>query len=135
MNELLRRIDNEVLTRMLSEMEGKAGDFNSDTVVYSRANVRAIVYAVVKFARGEKDKGLADKLREILERNYQLTQSGYCPWCGAEEFPVDENGKKITGQNVENAAQWLVEHDETCAVTMIEKLLRGDYIADELDED
>lgn len=65
-------------------------------------------------------------LEDILERNHQMLD-GDCPWCGAEDSPVDKNGKEIPFGNCEDAIEWRCAHSETCAVTMIEDLLTGKY--------
>jgi hypothetical protein len=48
---------------------------------------------------------------------------GYCPHCEASDFPVDENGERITGMNVEHASEWRIEHDTDCPVAIIGGLL------------
>lgn len=65
-------------------------------------------------------------LRNILDRNYALSE-GSCPWCEELDYPVDKEGKRIEGPNVEDAEQWQLEHADDCPVTYIEKLLKGEY--------
>ena len=61
-------------------------------------------------------------LHDILERNSREVDP-YCPWCGAEDFGVDENGNPTD----EEAAWYDIEHEENCAVTLIENVLAGSY--------
>lgn len=65
-------------------------------------------------------------LIDILQKNSDMSE-GSCPWCGEEDYPVDENNKRIEGPNVENAEEWRLDHADTCAVTLIEKLLKGEH--------
>lgn len=66
-------------------------------------------------------------LRDILERNYAVSE-GSCPWCEEADYPVDEHGNKIEPGDYETEAdQWHLDHADDCAVTYIEKLLKGEY--------
>ncbi len=72
----------------------------------------------------EKDKMLRKGLEDILERNHQSLDNG-CPWCEAEEYPVGKTGNQVLMAC--NATEWHCDHDENCAVTMMEDLLAGKY--------
>lgn len=64
---------------------------------------------------------LVRRLQDILERNDQMTaDNGRCPWCGAEEYGVDENGNRVSGGE---ADEFRTDHEEYCAVTLIEAAL------------
>ncbi len=67
---------------------------------------------------------LREGLEDILERNHQSLDNG-CPWCEAEEYPVDEKGEAV--EMACDATEWHCDHYENCAVTMIEELLAGKY--------
>ena len=49
--------------------------------------------------------GIAD----ILEHNHQAMDSGYCPWCGAEEYGDGDD--------------FHCDHQADCPVTMLEQLV------------
>lgn len=66
-------------------------------------------------------------LIDILQMNSDMSE-GSCPWCGEDDYPVDENGARIEGPNVENAEEWRLEHANHCAVTLIGKLLKGEKV-------
>lgn len=61
-------------------------------------------------------------LQNILERNHQMTaDNGRCPWCSAEEYGIDKTGDRVSGE----AGEFRTDHEEYCAVTLIEAVLAG----------
>lgn len=73
---------------------------------------------------------LINILGDILEHNHQLTAlgCGYCPWCGAEEFPIDKNGEPIRADDEETKVdEYDIKHESKCAVVFLESIFDGTY--------
>ncbi len=63
---------------------------------------------------------------DILEWNHQWTDP-YCPWCNAESYPVNKNGNQIHYDEDIEPEEYHTDHDEKCAVTMIESIFDNTY--------
>jgi len=65
-------------------------------------------------------------LQDLLEYNHQMSD-GYCPWCQAEEYPINEQGKPIENGSLAMVDSYAITHSEQCAVTLIENIFNGKY--------
>lgn len=65
-------------------------------------------------------------LGDLLNKAAQ-NADGYCPWCGNEEFPVDEQGELIIMPEEEEVSEYRINHDKECAVAEIEAMFDGTY--------
>jgi hypothetical protein len=76
-----------------------------------------------KITSQDQTTNIKEALQNILEINHQMTGSNsQCPWCQADEFPVDKDGKEITNPS-EVPHGYDINHEKNCAVTLIEELL------------
>ena len=62
---------------------------------------------------------LLEKIAELL---YQRTE-GYCPWCGAKDYPVFGDKQGYDEVKPEDAEEWRIEHSDTCVVAYIDQAL------------
>ena len=49
--------------------------------------------------------------------------NGYCRYCGAEDYPVDETGNKILGEDLTDAVEYHFDHADTCPSVLMSALL------------
>lgn len=61
-------------------------------------------------------------LERIAELLYQRTE-GYCPWCGAKDYPVCDDKQGYDKVKPEDAEEWRIDHSETCIVVSIDQAL------------
>lgn len=78
--------------------------------------------------RAEKAKTLAEQVaiaRKILEEllAQDTSDDGDCRYCGAHDYPVDSNGKRITTDDVSEAAEWDTDHSAKCPFTIVDRAL------------
>ena len=97
--------------------QGSDGDISEPEAVIEEENgqIKTVPAYLVKFDEpplGENP--LKEALHDILERNHQMIQ-GSCPWCGAEDYLSEDE------------ESYHCDHNDDCAVTMIEALLAGRY--------
>lgn len=67
--------------------------------------------------------GLRYAIQDVLEWNHQWSDAS-CPWCGAESYGVDGDGQPADDGVAE---YFVVDHEERCAVTLLEAVLHGGY--------
>ena len=61
------------------------------------------------------------KITEILEEVHQYSGEG-CPICCCQEYPVDQDGKRILfGESVEDAEEWHIDHHSDCLIPILDK--------------
>lgn len=60
--------------------------------------------------------GARQALHDLVNaiRNGADTGFGYCRYCQVEDYPVDEQGHRIMGQDVSGASEWHMDHYEWC---------------------
>jgi hypothetical protein len=86
----------------------------------------AIIRALLQARQREPMSDAAlDELRTLVEQaqNNETRGRGCCEYCGHEDYPVDENGAEIEGEDVSSAAQWWIDHADWCPSVIMPKLL------------
>lgn len=48
-----------------------------------------------------------------------------CEYCNAEDYPVDGAGDRIFEQDVSNAVEWWIDHEEWCPSYIIDHAFHG----------
>lgn len=66
------------------------------------------------------EKLTKDALEELLEQITQLSD-GSCPFCSAEDFPVNGELSGYDEVEPEDAEEYQIEHDPDCLILDLEK--------------
>lgn len=90
------------------------------------ATIRAAEDAADLAALLDARAALLARVARLEAAAAQITENemhgcGNCRYCGSVSYPVDEAGARITTENVEHAAEWHVDHDDTCPSAILEK--------------
>ena len=67
-------------------------------------------------------KEVIELLEKVVEAQYQKVD-GYCPWCGAKDYPVCGDKQGYSEVKPEDAEEWQIDHSEDCIVVYIDQAL------------
>lgn len=95
-------------------IDDKSGEF-------AQADAELIVKAVNAHERlvaaCEAAQAASTAITESEEDGY-----GACKFCGAQSYPVNEEGVRIVGEDVSDAEEWHTNHDADCVSAVLDAL-------------
>ena len=62
-----------------------------------------------------------EQVEAILQEFSDADDNGHCAVCGRDDVPVDEQGKEIEGDDMENVWEYQERHVEGCPILFFEQ--------------
>jgi hypothetical protein len=67
-------------------------------------------------------KEAIELLEKVVEAQYQKVD-GFCPWCGAKDYPVRGDKRDYEEVKAEDAEEWHIDHSEDCIVVYLDQAI------------
>lgn len=71
------------------------------------------------------DELAAIRARVNIAQDKENDGTGCCRYCGAEDYPVDENGDEIFDEDLSGAVEFHNDHANTCPSILLSELLNA----------
>lgn len=78
-------------------------------------DLTALAELLVKHCRPVQIDQILQDISDRADNN-----DGACPLCDEQEYPIDDQGMVVVGDDVSGAAEWVEQHADGCIVTLIE---------------